>query len=303
MSEYLAVLYILIAFLFVSIMSALGKAMGETSPGLLVFFQNSVALLVFTPWFLRNGISALKTKRLGLHLLRATSGLLSQGFMFEALKSLPLMSAVLLSNSAPLFIPLIAWTWLKQKSGPNVWLSLIIGFIGVIFILRPGASTLENPSALVPLVASILSAFALLSVNQLSKSESTEKILFYYFLISTLLTAPYLFISKIHFNLPHIAFLTGIGLSMAISQLMIILAYRHSSASQVAPFNYSVVIFSGLLGWIFWNDHPTLFSLIGVILVSIGGILSTKLSPASARGHFGWMGHHNIEQLRLEGSK
>ncbi len=97
---------------------------------------------------LRAGFSGLRTSRIGLHILRAVGGLLSQAFMFAAVKKMALVDAVLLSNSAPLFIPLVAWVWLKEKIGGMVWVSLSIGFAGVILILRPSLALLSNPVAL-----------------------------------------------------------------------------------------------------------------------------------------------------------
>ncbi len=111
--------------------------------------------------------------------------------MFVAVKKMPLVDAVLLSNSAPLFIPLVTWAWLRQRIQGMVWVSLLIGFAGVVVILRPSLALLKNPAAPIALSAALFSAFALVSVNQLSKSEPARRILFYYFLFSSLAAAPF----------------------------------------------------------------------------------------------------------------
>ncbi len=289
-------LLIVIAFLCVAIMSALGKAAAQVSTGTIVFFQNFVSLLLFLPWVLRHGAGPLKTSRIGLHILRACAGLLSQVLMFAAVKKMPLMNAVLLTNSAPLFIPLITWAWLKEKIGGIVWASLLVGFIGVVMILKPSPALIANPAALIATSAAVFSAFALVTVNRLSTTETTQRILFYYFLISSIVTAPFAFIDG-HIFHPMAAkewmYLVGIGIFMAASQLLIILAYRHASAGRIAPFNYSVVVFSGLIGWLLWKDAPDMLSLFGVVLVTVGGILSTKFGGPNSRGHFGWIGRWN----------
>jgi len=284
---------IVVAFLCVAIMSALGKAAEHVPTGTIVFFQNFISLLLFLPWVFRHGISGVKTSRLWLHILRAIGGLLSQALMFAAVKKMPLMDAVLLANSAPLFIPLITWSWLKKKIGGVVWVSLIVGFIGVILILKPNAALIRNPIALLALSAAVFSAFALVTVNQLSTTETTDRILFYYFLISSLLTAPY---AAAEWRMPTESewmYLIGVGVFMAASQLLIILAYRQASAGRIAPFNYSVVIFSGLIGWVVWKNAPDMLSLLGIILVTLGGVLSTKFGGPGSRGHFGWIGRWN----------
>lgn len=289
-------LLIVIAFLCVAIMSALGKAAVQVSTATIVFFQNFISLLLFLPWALRHGASPLKTPRIGLHILRACAGLLSQVLMFAAVKKMPLMNAVLLTNSAPLFIPLITWAWLKEQISGIVWASLLVGFVGVIMILKPSPALITNPAALIATTAAIFSAFALVTVNRLSTTETTQRILFYYFLISSIVTAPFALIGGgvFHPMAPRDwLYLLGIGIFMASSQLLIILAYRHASAGRIAPFNYSVVIFSGLIGWLVWKNTPNLLSLFGVILVTVGGILSTKFGGPNSRGHFGWIGRWN----------
>lgn len=284
---------IVVAFLCVAIMSALGKAAQHVPTATIVFFQNFISLLLFLPWVFRRGISGIKTSRIWLHILRAVGGLLSQVLMFAAVKKMPLMDAVLLANSAPLFIPLITWAWLKEKIGAAVWASLMVGFVGVVLILKPNAALLQNPIALIAISAAVFSAFALVAVNRLSTTETTNRILFYYFLISSLVTAPY---AAAEWRAPtetEWMYLIGVGVFMAASQLLIILAYRQASAGRIAPFNYSVVIFSGLIGWAVWKNEPDMLSLLGIVLVTLGGVLSTKFGGPASRGHFGWIGRWN----------
>lgn len=291
-------LLIVLAFLCVAVMSAFGKSAANVSTGSIVFFQNFISLLLFLPWALRHGSSGIKTSRVWLHILRAVGGLLSQALMFVAVKKMPLMNAVLLTNSAPLFIPLITWAWLKEKISGIVWASLLVGFVGVMMILKPSAALLSDPAALLATSAAVFSAFALVTVNRLSTTETTERILFYYFLISSVAALPFAIATWKMPTAIEWLYLAGIGLTMAASQLLIILAYRHASAGRIAPFNYSVVVFSGLIGWFVWKNTPDLLSLFGVVLVSAGGILSTKFGGPNSRGHLGWIGHWNLGDHR-----
>lgn len=284
---------IVAAFLCVAIMSALGKASQHVPIGTIVFFQNFISLLLFLPWVLREGVSGVKTTRVSLHIVRALAGLLSQALMFVAVKKMPLMDAVLLSNSAPLFIPLMSWAWMKEKITGAVWISLIVGFLGVILILKPSAALVSNPVALIALIAAVCSALALVTVNRLSTTDTTERILFYYFLISSIAAAPLAATEWRSRSAREWLYLLGIGIFMAAAQLLIILAYRHASAGRIAPFNYSVVVFSGLIGWAVWKNAPDMLSFLGIVLVTLGGIFSTKFGGPHARGHFGSIGHWN----------
>jgi drug/metabolite transporter (DMT)-like permease len=293
----LGAMLIVLAFLLVAVMSALGKG-AAVSTSAIVFFQNFISLLLFLPWALSHGTGALKTRHLLLHGVRGLGGLLSQALMFIAILKMPLMNTVLLSNSAPLFIPLIAWVWLREKITASTAISLGIGFVGVLLILKPGPDLLRNPAALLATAAAVCSAVALVTVNRLSSSEPTYRILFYYFLIASLFTAPFLPFGWRSPTSRQWLFLLGIGLCQAGSQLLIIFAYRYAKPGRIAPFNYSVVVFSGLIGWIVWHNRPDLLALLGVVLVSAGGIFTTLRGGPNTRGHFGWIGHWNAEFLQ-----
>jgi drug/metabolite transporter (DMT)-like permease len=288
---------IVLAFLFVALMSAFGKA-AAVSTSAIVFFQNFISLLIFLPWILHHGIRELKTKHLALHGVRGLGGVLSQALMFIAILKMPLMNTVLLSNSAPLFIPLIAWIWMREKIAASTAISLAVGFVGVLLILKPGMSLLRNPAALLATAAAACSAIALVTVNRLSSTDPTDRILFYYFLIASVLTAPFLPFGWHWPSDGQWLFLLGIGLCQAASQLFIIFAYRYAKPGRIAPFNYSVVVFSGLIGWIVWHDRPDALALAGVLLVTAGGIFTTLKGGPNTRGHFGWIGHWNADFLQ-----
>ena len=294
----LGIVFIITAFLCVAVMSAFGKMLTSMPTGQIVFFQNAISLILLTPLVFRGGLDQIRTQRLPLHAVRAVAGLLSQALFFVAVKKISLVDAVLLANAAPLFIPLVALFWMRTRITPYVVASLLIGFLGVILILKPGMDLFSQPASVIALVAAFFSAIALVSVNLLSTTEKSDTILFYYFLISTLTTIPFAFWN---WKTPHGAewsYLLGVGLFMAFSQLFIILAYRHATASQIAPFNYSVVIFSGLIGWIFWGSTIGWISFLGILLVCIGGICSIIFSSGNhwKAPFFLSHGHHVVER-------
>jgi drug/metabolite transporter (DMT)-like permease len=186
---------------------------------------------------------------------------------------------------------MFAWLALRERITRGVWLSLLVGFAGVMLILHPSPEIWREPSALIALSAAVFSAIALVTINCLARTETTNQILFFYFFFSSLVTLPFALASWRALTRNDFLCLLAIGALMAIAQLLFLLAYHHASASRIAPFNYSVVVFSGVLGWIIWKDLPGWASLFGVILVSAGGILSTRLGqPSASGGHAGWTG-------------
>ena len=282
---YLGIALIVSAFFCVAVMSAFGKAASQVPTPVIGFFQSFISLALFLPWVLRHGIADLRTSQFPLHVVRAISGLLSQLLYFWAVHQMKLVDAVLLVNAAPLFIPIVAFLWNRTPVTWPVALSLLIGFIGVVLIIRPGPDLLTNPSALIALSAALFSAIALVSVNKLSGQNQPDTILFYYFLIGSVATLPFA-ISQWSMPTPREWWLLiGVGVFMALAQLLIILAYEHATASQIAPFNYSVVIFSGLIGWIVWHNELDWLSIVGILLVCAGGILSMVLAPEAGKSH------------------
>jgi len=281
----LGIVLIVAAFFCVAVMSAFGKAASGVSTATLSFFQSFISLALFLPWILRHGLADLRTKQLGLNIARALAGLLSQVLYFWAVREMSLIDAVLLVNAAPLFIPIVALVWNRTPITPAVGISLLVGFVGVVLIIKPGADLLTNPSALIALTAALFSAIALVSVNKLSGQNHPDTILFYYFFIASLATLPFAIVQWTEPTLIEWGYLMGIGVFMALAQLLIILAYQHATASQIAPFNYSVVIFSGLIGWLVWHDTLGWVSGLGILLVCVGGILSILLAPDARNCH------------------
>ena len=285
---------IVVAFFFVAVMSAFGKAAVSVPASVLVFFQNAISLVIMLPWMLAHGVRELKTDRLPLHIVRALSGLLSQALFFVAVKRMSLVDAVLLVNAAPLFIPLVVLVWLRTPITTMVWAGLVIGFAGVLLILQPSAALIGNPAALIAAAAALFSAIALVTVNQLSSTDQPNTILFYYFLISTIAAAPFGIFDWATPDPHDWWLLVGVGGFMAMAQLFIILAYRHASAQSIAPFNYSVVVFSGLIGWLVWNHVPDRLALLGILLVCVGGILSIMFGGRPMQGHPLGHGHWSL---------
>jgi drug/metabolite transporter (DMT)-like permease len=271
----LGILLTVLSFLFVAIMSAFAKVASNSVPStILVFFQSFISLLLLLPWILYAGISSLKTAHVGLHAVRGVAGLLSQLLFFMALKYIPLVDAVLLVNAAPLFIPVVVLIWLKVRIRSLVWLSVGIGFVGILLILQPGVSVFRWATVL-GIVAGICSAVALVAVSRLHVTETALRVLFYYFLISSLLTAPLLLSPWMSPDPQVWLWVIGIGVCMALAQLLLILAYAQASPARLSPFNYSVVVFSGLIDWFFWQQVPNLLAAVGIVLVCAGGIVTT----------------------------
>ena len=152
----------------------MGLGIREVSTGVnnesVVFWRNLVGVLFFLPLVLLKGVRPLKTARLKSHLGRTLFGLAAMYCFFYAIAHLPLADAMLFTYSAPVFTPLIAWWWLKEPLSKRMLLTTGIGLIGVLLVAKPSAALLDS-HALIGLAASILAAFAFVSIREMSDTE------------------------------------------------------------------------------------------------------------------------------------
>lgn len=270
-----------LGYFFAASFSACRKGIsGDISLWQILFVQNAVCLLCSLPQIIHRGVASLRTQRLELHLARDLSGVISFFSLFFALEYIPLVNAVLLSFTGPLWVPFIARLWTGVWMKGVLWWGVLIGFLGVILILKPEMGILELAS-LVALFSGLLSGFNSLSVARLRTTEPTHRILFYYFCLGTLLSFPF-FLT--HYSLPSqrdALCLLGVGFFAFWAQFCITYAFKLAKAEVLSPFSYTIVLFSALLGWGIWGETPDLYSALGAVLIVIGGMLSLYFEQRS----------------------
>jgi drug/metabolite transporter (DMT)-like permease len=272
----------LAATLLFAATGAIIKYAAATLPNeMVVFFRSLFGLVALAPFFLRHGPRYYATKRLSAHLVRALAGLAAMYCYFYAIGHLPLAEAVLLNYTAPLFIPLVALLWVGESFSRKLWWPIGIGFVGIGFILKPGLSLL-TPIALIGLAAGILSALAMAGIRKLTNTEPATRVVFYFSLTSTLISAvPLLW----HWQAPTpdlwISLVLIGGLSTA-AQILMTRGYACAPAAQVGPFLYAIVVFAALFGWAFWDELPDWLSLAGALVVIAAGILTIRMAGKEA---------------------
>jgi drug/metabolite transporter (DMT)-like permease len=265
------------AMLLFSISYALFKACNPyLTNTLIIFFQSLFSLLIIAPFALKNGTKSLATDHFWLILLRTILGVVSLYCISRALITVNLAEVILLNNTAPLFVPIIAFFWLRTKMSVKLWVGLLIGFIGIYIILRPGVKDLE-PGQLLGLLAGISGGFLLVVMRKIAH-EPLLRIMFYYFLLFCVILSPFLF-TEWHWPPLHIwAYLLVSGITMISAQMLLTSSLRYATSHEVAPFIYTSVIFAGVIDWIIWGDRPDLMALIGMAVVCIGGVISILIT-------------------------
>ncbi|ANW67795.1 hypothetical protein BCA37_16795 [Mycobacterium sp. djl-10] len=271
------------AFFCVALVGALAKVAGEhTSTGVLLLFQNAVGLMFILPVTLRHGWGALRTRRPGLHLLRAAAGTGCWYALFVAITQIPLANATLLTYSAPLWMPLIAWAVTRQRVAAPTWLGAGIGFVGILLVLQPQSRGF-SAGALSAVAGALLLAIAMMSVRWLGATEPVLRILSYYFLLSTVLSVPIAAADWQPVAADGWLWLLGLGFAQLFSQVLIVLAYRYASAEKLGPFIYTVIAFTAVIDWLVWGHRPTAATYLGMALVIGGGLVAMRARARPAQ--------------------
>ncbi len=266
------------AALLFAIMGALVKTVSAQLPSTqVVFFRNALGLVALLPWLLRGGIAGLRTDNLRLHLWRSLSGVTAMYCFFHALAHLPLAQAVLLNYTAPLFIPLIAALLLREPFPWPVRWAVLVGFVGIALILKPDMVRLDL-DALIGLAAGIFTAFAFTAMRSMGKIEPTTRIVFYFGVIATLISAIPLFWTWVTPAPSLWGSLVLIGLLATVAQLLVTRAHAYAPAARIGPFMYSIIVFAALLGWLLWDEHLDRWSVLGAILVIGAAILAGRVA-------------------------
>ena len=243
----------------------------------IVFIQYAASLFIISVIASKNNFRDLRTSKLKLHFIRGITGILAFTCYSIAISKIPLVNAALLNNSAPLFIPIVTMIWLKNKIDEKIWWGISVGFIGIIFILDPSTGDFLKKGDLYGLAAGIILAVSYVALGQLTKTENFITILFFYTLTGFIVSLPF---ALFNFHVPPlIVWIYGISAGIFLIGYLFLLqyAYRFVEAVKLSPLNFSVIVFTGILDWFLFGNAPGILTVIGIILVSAGGILAITL--------------------------
>ncbi|MEP3429578.1 MAG: DMT family transporter [Roseibium sp.] len=266
-------IYICVGISCLSISDAIGKALAANYPVLQILFLRNLTALPFViaiAWKLA-GRSALISYKPMAHLVRGGIWVLAATTFFTSLKYLGLAEATTLVFIAPIFITAMSALFLKEHVGWRRWTAVLVGFIGVVIVMRPGVGTFQTAS-LLPLATAFLYAALMLSARWVDKNESVWTMMLYLVATGCLISA---------FSLPfvwtppkaeHIGLFLGIALFGTAGVTLITQAFRIAPASTIAPFEYTALLWATLLGWLFWREIPDAITYVGAAVIIASGI-------------------------------
>lgn len=273
----------LISVAFFLVMQTCIKAAGPDVPaGQITFFRSTFAIVpivIYLAW-LRSLSSAFYTKNLTGHFKRGFLGIVSMICGFYGLSLLPLPEFIAIGYASPLMAVVFAAVLLGETVRVYRWSAVLIGMTGVIIILWPKLTLLqqggfaagEGIGALAVLLGAVLGGLAMVQVRQLVVTERTATIVLYFSLTGSLLSALSLPFAWEWLDMKQTILLMTSGIAGGIAQILLTESYRHAEVSTIAPFEYSSILFSIGISYVLFGDIPTVTMLVGTAIVVSAGI-------------------------------
>ena len=250
-----------------SIMNIAIRDLSHSIPSpLMVFLRNAMSLFIMLPFVWQKGAESFRTTRMKGHFFRALIGSISMQLWFYSITIMPITEATALSFTTPLFVTLIAIFFLKEKAGIRRYGALVAGFIGALIIMRPGQGLIEYQSFYV-IIGSMLMAVVTILVKTLSTTEPPVRIVFYMSLFMTIFSFPIAvpFFQPLSTLILFKAFL--IALFSTFAHLTLVRAYRNASMTVLMPFDYTRLIFTGIMAYFLFGEMPDEWTIAGSLII------------------------------------
>ncbi len=272
----MAALWMVSASLFFAGLSALVRYLAEDlHPFQVTFFRNLFGFAFMLPWLWRAGLGALRTGRLGLYSWRSFLSLCSMLAGFTALTMMPFAQAIALSFTVPLFATIGAALILHEVVRLRRWTATVVGFIGVLIIVRPGLGGIDldgggtaSLGAGLAILSAMLSAYITLIVKDLAKTEPSDAIVTYMVMLLTPMSlVPALFVWQWPDWQLWLGFV-ALGALGSFGHMCYIRAFAIADASAVMPYDYSRLIFAAAIGYFVFAEVPDAWTWIGALVIA-----------------------------------
>ncbi|NWA59551.1 DMT family transporter [Pantoea sp. B9002] len=289
MNARLGVLLKILAALCATLMLACVKGLNGAIPtGEVIFFRSFIALFPLLIWLKMQGnvLENLKTRNLFGHFVRGFSGTGGMYFNYLALVYISLADATALSYAAPLFTVIMAAMLLKERVRVSRWIAVVVGLSGILIMLSSSLSAngalfshgASNATAslgvALALLAALCSATSNVQIRFLNGIEKPGAIVFYFSLMTTVIGLATALFGWSKPSAMQLLLLVGCGLFGGLAQILVTLSLRYADASLLAPFDYTTLVWSMLIGYLFLNSLPGSTTLLGASIVALAGIFA-----------------------------
>ena len=259
--------WVIIGTVIFAINDTVVKILGiSIHPVQMTFFRYWIGFLLLVPVFWRVGLEGLATTRLPLHVTRSVLAGIGQAGAYYAVVHLLLVDATAVQFSRPLFMTLLAVVMLGETVGRRRWAATIVGFGGVIVMLRPGAVAIDV-AWLVALATALIFAVGLVIIRMLASTEPPTRILFYYHLTGMIVfVGPAIWLWKTP-TADEWPLLLSIGAMTMIGMVCFIRGLAVGEASIVGPMEYTRLIYAAILGYFVFSEVPSVWTWVGAAII------------------------------------
>ncbi len=272
------------ATLFGSFMGAGVKLLSnELHPIIICFYRCLMGLIIITPFVARNNFKALQTDNMRLQIFRALINIISMICWFSAIGMMHFEKATALGFTTPLFTTVLAVIILGEVIRFHRTAALLLGFIGILIIIRPGYMPFEFGTILM-LIASFSFSFVLIFVKKLSATDSSLTIIFYHLLYMT----PAFFILSLFYwqsiNFNQLVIFSLMGSSGLLSHWCLAQAFKMSDTTFVMPLQFTKLIWASLIGLFIFSEQPDIWTWVGGVIIFISVVYITYREAFKKKG-------------------
>jgi drug/metabolite transporter (DMT)-like permease len=261
-----------LGILMFSLNDVMGKWLVSTySVGQILMIRSLAALLILSPLILKAGWrEVLSVPNTGLQMVRVVCGTLEVAAFYWAVTSLSLVAVMTYYLAGPLYVAALAPCFLKERLARDQWVAVLIGFAGVLMVLRPSSETLTLP-AIIAILGSLLFAGLLITTRQLRTTSATALIVWQTVgaLIFGILFAPFSWVQP---DVRDFGLLALLGVVSMAAHMLVTQALKLAPASIVSPFQYMLLVWAALFGWIFFKEWPDNWMIAGAGVIVAAGL-------------------------------
>jgi drug/metabolite transporter (DMT)-like permease len=261
-----------LGILLFALNDVMGKWLMSTyTVGQVLALRSAAALLILVPFAFKEGWgNILSAQRPGLQIARVVFATLEAACFYWAVAYISLVSVMTYYLAAPLYVAAIAPFLLKERMDISRWIAVFIGFCGVLMVLRPSAETLTVP-ALIAILGSILFAGLILSTRVLKGTSSVSLIVWQTMgaLIFGVVLLPFGWVQP---SLRDFVLLSLLGVVAMLAHMLVAKALKLAPAAVVSPFQYTLIVWAVLFGWLFFREWPDNWMIAGAVIIVASGL-------------------------------
>ncbi|HEY0113675.1 MAG TPA: DMT family transporter [Allosphingosinicella sp.] len=227
-------------------------------------------LLVWIGWSRNSGVW--RTERPLAHVWRAAAGLSTMFVAFSALQYLPLAESTTIGFAAPLFAVILSALVLGERVGRHRWSAVVIGFLGVLVVMRPSGTEVPMTGLILAVAAAFGVGVTTITIRQIGKTEATQTTVLWFSLLSMIAIAPLMLVYGAAHDARTWLILFALGSFGGVAQLLLTASLRYAPVPVVVPFDYTQLLWAVLLGWVIFGDRPPGSTWIGAAVIILSGL-------------------------------